>query len=710
MALLLVCGEIPDQAGTTPPSPTAEAASRVEEVIITSEQAGMRSSLDRRSFSLSQDLVAKTGSVADALRNVPSIEVDASGSVSLRGDPNVTILIDGKPSSLLNGAGRADALQQLPADQVERVEVLTTPSASDRPDGSGGIINLVMKKAKKDGLTGSARASATFNERRNAGASASFRKGTLTVSGDLGYRHDNQPGRDEVERETSEAGGTSLTRRKNSTIESAGDVWTVRAGVDYAPGEKTSLGAQARYRSMDYGARTSEFYTQTAGSDMMAVSSRASRTRLVRDATDFSGDLRRTFDKDRELTVHLSQERISTSRNAKAETFNEGDAPTLYETFGLGLLENTSTVLIDYSRNNLLGGKFRFGIDTSFANSKYDNRGMEGTSPNPSTPMPGRNGRSEFEQNTYAAYVTYERTFNDLKTQTGLRVEEGETELHDQRDGALGRKSRLRAYPSAHASYPLTDQSTLKASYARRVQRPGASDLNPFTVYLDPLNVRQGNPNLKPQITDNFELGWEYREEPRYFLLTAYYRETNNALTDAVSDLGDGILLTTRVNAGKARNWGLEAVANGRVTRTVTYNVSINALHSEFQAGIYAAKNAIDTVSGRANLTWQLTSRDLLQVSASTSGRRLIAQGYKTPSKAINLGYRHQLGPKLAFVATASDVTNVFGETVLTRTARFRDRSDRAVKVRGLFLGFTYAFGWSKPKDPSFNYEVSPGG
>src|SRR3569623_1443420 len=139
------------------PVPAAKPPKTVGEVVVTGQAPAVQTSIDRRSYSVSGDLQAQTGSISDALRNVPSVEVDVQGNVSLRGDPNVTILVDGKPSSLFQGDNKAQALQSLPADSIERVEVITNPSAEFRADGTAGVINLISKKAKGVGRTGSVR-------------------------------------------------------------------------------------------------------------------------------------------------------------------------------------------------------------------------------------------------------------------------------------------------------------------------------------------------------------------------------------------------------------------------------------------------------------------------------------------------------------------------------------------------------------------------
>lgn len=178
-------------AKPTTPKPKADAT--VGEIVVQGAPPPIRLDVDKKSYSLSGDLQATTGSISDVLRNVPSVEVDVQGNVALRGDPNVTIMIDGKPSGLFRGEGKAQALQSLPADQIERIEVITNPSAAYNPEGTGGVINLITKKTAKPGANGSLRANLGTGGRMNAGVSGTYRNGRLTLTGDASVRHD-KPG------------------------------------------------------------------------------------------------------------------------------------------------------------------------------------------------------------------------------------------------------------------------------------------------------------------------------------------------------------------------------------------------------------------------------------------------------------------------------------------------------------------------------------
>jgi outer membrane receptor for ferrienterochelin and colicin len=246
---LALAQAVPAKPAAQAPAKPADAPTAVEGVTVTSDSTAMRTSIDRRSYSVANDLSAKTGSIADALRNIPSVEVDVQGNVSLRGDPNVTIMIDGKPSSMFNGDGKADALQQMPADQIDRVEVMTNPSAAYRPDGTAGIINLITKQTRKPGATGSVKLNVGPDGRYNTGVSGNRVKGKLTLSGDASYRYDRQRFRSTDERENPVTGSQTV---QDGAFQNAGGALSLRGGADYNLTPKDRLSGEIRYRGMNY--------------------------------------------------------------------------------------------------------------------------------------------------------------------------------------------------------------------------------------------------------------------------------------------------------------------------------------------------------------------------------------------------------------------------------------------------------------------------
>ncbi|PVM90594.1 outer membrane beta-barrel family protein [Caulobacter endophyticus] len=688
--------QAPAQGGPAAAPKTAPAA--VEGVTVTGDSTAMRSSIDRRSYSVSNDLSARTGSIADALRNIPSVEVDVQGNVSLRGDSNVTILIDGKPSGMFNGDGRGDALQAMPADQIDRVEVMTNPSAAFRPDGTAGIINLVTKQTRKPGATGTLRANASTDGRYNGGVSGNYVNGKLTLSGDAGFRHEQQKAWQSIERRTY-IGASS----QDGAFENEGDMVNLRGGVDYDLTPKDRLSGEVRHRRMRFDTTGEESYVN---SGLVYDYVRSTDAAMKRDNTGVSADWRHQFKgAEHQLTAHLEYEQTDFSRDADA--INDYPAGSdLYERFGFGAKQKRSNFKTDYVRPGVAGGTLKTGLDFEWVRNDYDNHAARGDSWSTLSVDVARTNRFLFDQDVYAGYVTYEKAFGDFTAQGGLRAEQVQINGDQVTGGQTFENDYFKVYPSLHLGYTISENNSLKGSYSRRVQRPQVQDLNPYPVYQDPQNYRAGNPFLKPQVTDSFELGWQYRKGPAYYLATAYYRTSDGVVTDVVRDQGGGVLMTTRENLGNSRNGGLELVANGRLTPKITYNVSANAFWNEIDATNlgFSGKRSATALSGRANLNWQATPKDFFQINAFTSGKRLTPQGHREPFQMVNLGYRRKVNDKLSFVVTVQDALDSFEDKAVTDTATLKDVTLRTANVRAVFFGFTWNFGGGKPRPEQFDF------
>jgi len=704
------------QTATAPAAPKAapkangDAPTAVEGVTITSDSTAMRTSIDRRSYSVANDLSARTGSIADALRNIPSVEVDVQGNVSLRGDSNVTIMIDGKPSGMFSGEGKGDALQSLPADQIDRVEVMTNPSAAYRPDGSAGIINLVTKKTQKPGVNGTARFNVDTEGRHNGGISATRRAGKLTLSGDASYRHDTQDARQLIERSVRDtASGGYRTSTQDAAVQNEGGMTNLRGAVDYDLDKNNRLSGELRLRRMAFDTDAHETY---AARDASGAPTRAYvrdlSGEIQRDNGALSADWRRQFKgADHTLTTHLEYEVTDFTRDADAFTRNTPGVDQ-YERIGMDVDQTRANFKLDYSKRLPKDVKLKTGLDFELASNDYENRGATGATAGGLIVDPARTNLYRYDQDVYAAYVTYERPFGDFTVQGGLRAEEVQIDVNDVTHGATGQNDYFRLYPTLHMGYTLSQSQTLSANYSRRVQRPGAQDLHPYRVYVDPFNYRQGDPGLKPQVTDSYELGWQFRKGQTYYLATAYFRDTRDSVTDVVSDLGGGVFLTQRANLGKSRSGGLELVANGRLTPKLTYNLSGNLFWNEIDAANlgFAGNRSGTALSGRANLNWQATPKDFFQLNAFSSGKRLTPQGYREPFKMLNLGYRRKVNDKLSFVVTAQDALDSFEDVVVIDTPALRDRTRRTANIRSVFFGFSYAFGGGKPRPEQFDFSA----
>ncbi|WP_309627779.1 TonB-dependent receptor domain-containing protein [Brevundimonas sp.] len=730
-ALVTTAGAAVAQTAPTPnPAPAQAqapqtgspgAATNLGDVVVTARTTEVRSSIDSTSYSLANDLQASSGSLADALRNVPSVEVDPQGNVSLRGDPDVTVLVDGRPSGVLTGEGRAQAILQLSASGYSRIEVMTNPSAAYSPEGSGGVINLITRpNVVREGaaITGSVRANGGDNGRWNVGANGTWAQGGLTLSGDLNLR------KDLILQETDRlrhrldpvTGAIVQTTRQTQDVDGYNDVQSARFSAQYDVDPQLTLSAEFRGAQIDNGASADETYETADGTGALAG-------RYVRDRdVVFDGDsvgvtsriLRRFAGDGHEWTNEL---RVDRNRNA----FSLGavyhyDLPAAPDLLEQSYMRNSQALIgftSGYTRPMTEGGKVRAGYEFEARDVSLDNATSRGPTRGTLLPDPSVTNRFQAEQAVHAAYVTWERPMGNLTAQLGLRLEYADLQLNQITTGMRSEQDYFRAYPTLHLGYQLTDAQQLKASYSRRIQRPSPGLLNPFTTDQDPLNRRSGNPDLVPQETDAFEVMWQMRSGQTFYQATAYFRDTRKAFTDLVTDAG-GFLLTRPENLGSRRDTGLELVANGALHATLRYSASVNVFRQEIDAGdlVAGVGRSATMVAGRANLNWQPTPGDFLQVSAIWPGDVLQAQGIKETGSTINLGYRHTLTPKLAFQATVRDVFSTYGDTSVYETSTFRDRSERSYGGRAWYVGLTYTFGQAprRTAEPQFDFQAPPGG
>jgi outer membrane receptor protein involved in Fe transport len=504
-------------ASAKPAPPKAASGKTVGEVVVNGAAAAVQTSIDRKSYSVAGDLQAQGGgAITDALRNIPSVQVDVQGNVSLRGDSNVTILVDGKPSSLFEGDNKAQALQSLQASTIERIEVITNPSAEFRADGSAGIINLITKKAKGAGVTGSMRATVGDSHRYNGGATFGYNSGKLSVVGDLSARHDAQKSTttdDRLQRDP--AGGFDAVDQDQLTHIAADSV-QARTSLDYELTPRTRVGVETHGNFTNFRVDSPTRFSLDDSTGALADSfERQLNVRQKRAAAEVSASLRQKLGPEGEFAASLSYEAIVDQRFRDGHTFDQQPAaPEVFDRQRVDTLLRRTELKGDYTQGLPDMAKLKLGYDIDHVDNRYGNRGFAGGSFSALSPNAALTNLFEFRQTVSAAYVTYERPFGDLTVLAGLRVEEVQMHLDQVTLGQQTENDYLRAYPSLHLAWKLSDAQSLSASYAHRVQRPDPFDFNSFRVLVDPLNFRSGNPHLKPQQTQSFELGYAYRGAP----------------------------------------------------------------------------------------------------------------------------------------------------------------------------------------------------
>ena len=689
------------QAQSAAPAATPPA----KPIVVTGTRRDYDSSIDRRTYTVSKDVQGANGSIADVLRNIPSVDVDLQGNVSLRGDPNVTILIDGKPTSLFTGPGGGQTLQQVPASQYERVEVMTNPSAAFSANGSGGIINLISRKNRTSGASGSVRGSAGTRGRRSLGGAFTDKLGKITLNLNASWRHDPQFTTDITHFEEPASGVSSREITKG-----VGDLhlWTARAGADLDLGGSNSLSADVHRTTFLF---HSNMQSTLVGSDASdALVREFSRNGLfLQNRFDTEGSLSFQHDTNGKGDDYSANLTYESTRNEDADRFDNISTlppqPDLFDNVSRLSLLHRLEAKADYDSPRPGDASLQAGIDLQLDRDRFHDLGGFGpTAAIAAIPQPDFTELFDFNRSVGAAYAIYQRPFGHLTAQAGVRLEAEERNSGVAGTGISVSDRHARLFPSLHLEWKLNSETSLKGSVSTRIQRPEPIDFDPFRRFVDPFHFEAGNPHLKSETTISFEAGIEHKHKSFLDIATLYYRRNHGGVTDLSEDIGDGVLLTTRENLLGSTQLGLELVANGPLTKRLSYKLSGNAYRFTIDAtNLGFGRRSATIESGKAGVDWQPDKKDLAQVNVSLSGRQLLPQGIVDPMLLVNLGYRHQLNQRLFVFLTAQDALHTYTRHARIDTPTLIERTFDSAKTQAAFIGITYDFG-GKAKEPGFDY------
>jgi outer membrane receptor protein involved in Fe transport len=681
-------------------------ADKASEVTVTGSRPAVIDLPDRLSFNVANDLGAQTGSLADALRNVPGVEVDLQGGVSLRGDPGVTILIDGRPSAMLRGEGRGDALLSMPANQIERVEVITNPSAAFSPEGSGGVINLITRKARATGTSGTARVTAG-PDGGGLSLNAARTSPGLTLSGEAGMRRFHNEIEVEQQRERIDpVAGANLTSRQESRYRNKATSANARVAVEHDLDKNNRVTGDVTYRTGGVDSKRRERYT---GNDTVAGFERHSDTDVANNVTSLRSSWRRTLPgKEHSFVAELEADRGKFERRVDGENV-ASTQPSLFERIDTNGKRADTRLKLDYKKPLGEERSLNVGYEGELSDAKFEFRGARGGAPGALLVLPGLTNDFDYRQMVHALFGTYQLSAGRWDFQPGLRIEQVDLGLRQRTDDMRFEQDYLRFYPTLHVGRSLTERTKLRASYSRRIQRPNPLELNPYLFYIDPQNQRRGNPLLKPETTDAFEVSAQYRKDSSFLSLTGFYRRSKDGFTDVIEALGDGVLLSTRANLGSNTRLGADAIVNGRIGKKLNYNLSATLQRVELDPGGLGGlgRRSDVTASGRANFTWQPTAKDYFQLNGNYSGKQLLPQGYRLAGGILNLGYRRKVNDRLSLLLTGQNILDSAKQEVVIRTPILRDRLEQRVSGRIFMAALSYNFGGAnrKPKEPAFDFD-----
>ncbi len=646
--------------------------------------------VDRLVFNAEKDITSKGGDASDVMRKVPMLTVDLDGNVSLRGNSNVRVLINNKPSTMV-ATSVADALKQIPADMIKSVEVITSPSAKYDAEGSGGIINIITKKSTIQGGTLNLDTGVGIRG-SNLGLRGNYRTGKLGFSlGGFGRFNYNQPGRTENLQT-----GDNFSIEQTTTSKNNGAFGSYNFGTDYEIDPNSTISAGIRY-----GLRNSITpQTITTNNTRSGVTTSSYRDVDVKDLSgtwDVNVDYIKTLSKpQQELSIlgQYSRNNRTNDFDADLYTYKSGVAEFLGQSGNNNKSSNQeSTIQLDYQtpiKNNQLlevGGKgiFRQVI------SRFDYYDEVNTA-NPSSSL-------DYDQNVAAGYVSYTLTTKSKFTfkggaryeYTAINAQQGEVDLNLPAYGNL--------VPSLNLSKTFGKGQTVKLGYNRRLQRPGIQFLNPNVNAANPQNITVGNPNLDPELTDNIELGTSFFKNSLYVNVSTFARFTNNSIENIRTTNEAGVITTTYGNIGDKQNYGANIFGN--LTLFKIWQVGggmdvyyVNLKNNSPDAALQSSNSGY-VVSGRFRTGVTLKGGWGIQGGGFARGNEVQLQGSAGGFRMYDLGVKKDFKNKRGSVGLAME--NFLSDALKMRTdlssSTFNQVSTIYRYNRGFRINFSYRLG-----------------
>ncbi|WP_426669520.1 TonB-dependent receptor domain-containing protein [Mucilaginibacter sp. McL0603] len=647
----------------------------LKEVVISSHKDLVQVGIDKKSFSVDQSLVSQGGSATDLLTNIPTVQVDVDGNVSLRGSNNVKVLINGKPSAL-TGNDLTDILQSIPASSIETIEVITNPSAKYDSEGDSGIINIILKKNVAIGFNGSASASVGTHNTYNGTLNLAYQNSKINIYTNYSYRKADRIGNGSSDKTTGFL--NSNTQQEQNQVSDQKFTFSghnIRSGIDYNIDPKTTISfsdnINIRDRDRDQNGNTQI----TNDGALLQTLVQNNTTHSTGTNLDFNLDFNHKFKKkDEELTANIG---YSTSHDNEydylntAYSFYNPDSAYNYQQNNhiIGHQHNwnlQADYVLPLNNNN----KLEMGYRSTF--STNDNNYLVDTVNSITQALdydPVLSNHFIYHEQVHAIYTNYQQQFGKFGIQAGLRLEEARinttltdtlTEKHSQ--------NYLRLYPSLFLTEKLTDNQTLQFSYSRRVTRPRGNQISPFIDKSDPLNYTQGNPNLQPQDIHSFELSYINYWKTLTLTSSLYYRLTNDNIQRIISPVTSEISLTQFENVKSASNAGYELIAKVSPSNTFDLTGNLNIYYKNIDGDPSLGLQPTSGFSWNANLTANIKPFKKLgfQIRGDYQGPQVIPQGRADAVYGIDGGVRYDISKKLSFSFNGRDLLNTrkFANTV----------------------------------------------
>lgn len=608
-------------------------------VVITAKKPLMQMNIDRKVFNVSESLTSVGGTAVDVMKNVPSVNVDIDGNVTLR-NKTPQIFVDGRPTTL--------TLDEIPGDEIESIEIITNPSAKfDASGGGAGILNIVMKKNKKPGYNGSVRGGVDSRGGTNAGGNVNVRQGKINVFASGNYFHFISKG-SLTNNRVDNVNGTKSILFQNGDQNNNGKMVSGNLGFDYFIDNRNTLTVSGGARSGKFG--NTQFLNMTT--DTSFGSSNKQNTGVNNSDGNFTWNnyngkisFRHNFAKPNKYITadanydHSHNTNLQDIYTQYYDMVNTPASPASnVRTAGDGISSNF-TVQTDYTNPITDKMKLEAGLRGNIRVSNSDNQNfLLDSSSGKYVNLVALNSKYKYNDQVYAGYVTFSQMIHNFTYQLGGRIESSQYtgELVDSNQN-FHNAYPLSFFPSVFLTQKLSDKEDLQLNYSRKINRPNFWQIIPFYNFSDPLNISVGNPNLVPEFTNLLELNYNLNlKNGNNLIATAYYRGTTNLISNYQywgpnpnPATADSVFISSYENASSSQAYGLEVTSMNKIASWWTLTSNINIYHSQIDGSNLEANLSNQRFSwfGKINSTFNLPKSISLQVTGDYTSKTILPPG-----------------------------------------------------------------------------------
>ncbi len=707
-------------APAVPPIRLSQATARLGEVVVEAERPVFTLGIDRKTFDVARSNLNPGGTATDVLANVPTVTVDVDGNVSMRNNENVTIYIDGRPSGI-TASNRAAVLRQIPAAAIDRIELITSPSARYDAEGTAGIINIILKKNKLEGLNGSVQASVGTRQKYNALGNVAYRNAKVNAYLNYNFRYYSRFLEGNTERFTfaRDSASGQLVPALNTFSSSRGisedRSHFVKGGIDFFLPKDHTLGVSAgiNHGYSWYGEPNDYLYVRPGlGGEDTSRAARPSRNNgFNRNLEAALTHVKKYNTKGWEWSSQVAFSDFSTANTINVRQLGRLEAVpgteflnTPYQSNPVGNITQVLTAQTDYVRPLNERQKLEWGAKTNLRRIESRQSFFAGADPAALAEIPNQRNDFDYDERIVAGYGIWQQQLGAFGFQAGMRYEHTFIRTRfSQVDTVLGTFNNLggnRNYgnwvPSVNLNYKLSATQEVQLNGTVRLNRPGPGSLNPFTDYADPNSIRRGNPALNPETIYAAEANWLLNLPALTLTSTGFYRYTQDFFTRLIEVGADGRATVTEVNAGRRQDAGAEFVGRWQIAKgySLTGNTSV------FYSNIQAPNLSIGLARQNYNYSFrlmgnaQVRKQTNLQLTGWYRSPFIMPQGQSVPMYSVDLAASQEFWRRKAtFSLAVNDVFNTLRFGMQTSDVTFRQRIIRKRETQILTATLAYRFG-----------------